>query len=155
MAMTPRARILDGTGSILDAQADAIVIPVNCVGVMGAGLALAAAQRWPELRAGYRSACEHGNLRPGTLWGGWTHEIDQRFVVCLPTKRHWKDPSRLDDVRAGLSALRALADGRRWASVAVPALGCGLGGLSWSDVRPLVVEAFTGSTCGVFVWGHQ
>jgi O-acetyl-ADP-ribose deacetylase (regulator of RNase III) len=147
--------MIDGTGSILDAQADAIVIPTNCHGVMGAGLALAAAQRWPEIARGYGSACRREPLTIGNLWGGWTHEFDQRYIVCLPTKRHWRDPSRLDDVRAGLSALRALADGRRWGSVAVPALGCGLGGLSWSDVRPLVVEAFAGSTCGVWLWGPR
>ena len=122
------------------AGCEALVNPVNCVGVMGRGLALAFRRRYPAHFAAYRRACRTGALRPGTV-----HVDDlgagacPRFLIALPTKRHWRDPARLDDVTHSVHALAAVLLERRVASVAVPKLGCGLGGLAWPDVHRAIV----------------
>ena len=115
---------------------EALVNPVNCAGVMGRGLALAFKRRYPAHFASYRRACRAGALRPGAV-----HVDDlgagasPRFLVALPTKRHWRDPARLDDVERSVRALADALRERRVASVAIPKLGCGLGGLAWPDVH--------------------
>ena len=141
--------ILNATGSILDSAAEAIVIPCNCVGITGAGLALAASKRWPEETARYQWVCRSNNLSPGKMvacpehgWDGENGFPDGRYVVWFPTKIHWKDPSRLEWIEAGLESLRADAEFIGWESISIPALGCGLGGLRWADVRPLIEAAF-------------
>lgn len=138
-------------GDIFASGADVLVCPVNCVpGVMGAGLALAFARRWPHLVASHRFACSEGFLRPGrvhtvslkvTRWSGRAYESVGPDAACalFPTKMHWREPSRLEYVTAGLAVVAKKFAERD--SIAIPALGCGLGGLDWADVRPLIVEA--------------
>ena len=128
------------TGDILEADTEALVNPVNCVGVMGKGLALRFKQRFPQNFRLYEAACRAGEVKPGEvfvvpMYGGF-------FIVNFPTKRHWKQPSRLEDIDAGLVDLVRAVNGRGIRSIAIPALGCGLGGLAWSDVRPRIVDAF-------------
>jgi O-acetyl-ADP-ribose deacetylase (regulator of RNase III) len=133
-----------GEGSILDADVDALVNPVNCAGVMGKGLALAFKKRFPEVFREYRRACDAGELALGRVHivelppgsGRPTH------VVHFPTKQHWRDRSALDDIATGLDSLVAAVRERAIRSIAIPALGCGLGGLEWTAVKPLVVSAF-------------
>lgn len=112
-------------GDIFMSGCDLIVIPVNCVGVMGRGLALEFRKRYPSRTSAYMQACNAKALRPGVLAHSF---INGTRFVFFPTKRHWRDPSRLEDVIMGLDA-----------SVAIPALGCGLGGLSWDLVRHEIV----------------
>lgn len=140
------------SGDILAADCDALVNPVNCRGVMGAGLARAIAARWPEIIQPYREAVDTGKLRPGTLHAAWLDSVDRpRVIVNLPTKDDWRAPSTMDLVRASLTALvKFLEDHRGIFTIAVPALGCGLGGLSWADVRASIEEhALMGPAC---VW---
>lgn len=121
-------------GDIFDSPAQVLVNPVNCHGAMGAGLAKQFWNRYPEIDPPYRVACRARTLRPGTVL--LLSARDGRTIANLPTKDHWRNPSHLDDVRQGLRALnRALAQGG-FTSVAVPALGTGLGGLDWRDVEP-------------------
>lgn len=121
---------------LLASGAAVLVNPVNCVGVMGAGLARRFAGLWPEMLADYRTACRRGTLRPG---GIHTHRVaEARWVANLPTKDHWRDPARIEWVDSGLVALAGFLASGQHRSVAVPALGCGLGGLSWEQVEPLV-----------------
>lgn len=133
-------------------DAEALVNPTNCVGVMGAGLALAMKSRFPWCFADYRKACDAGTHRPGTTLivpnprGGWPVAI-----IHLPTKRHWRAPSALEDVEAGLVALADLAEHRSLRSVAVPPLGCGLGGLDWAAVRPLMERILGQGGCRFLV----
>lgn len=138
------------SGDILAAEVEALVVPVNCVGVMGAGLARAVRREWPEVFKAYRLACRSGLVRVGSVTvfqmvGGWPW-----WVVALPTKDHWRQPSTLGFVEAGLAALRIEVADMGHGSVAVPALGCGLGGLRWADVCPLI-EGALGDLDGVEV----
>lgn len=143
------------TGDIFASGADAIVIPVNAVGVPGKGLALAAARRWPEWAADYKAACRRGELR-----AGWIHVTRgavmadrPRHIIALATKDHWRAPSRIEWVESGLCKLRAWAFGHHVRTLAVPALGCGLGGLSWDEVWPIMKSILVGAMCDVRVYG--
>ena len=135
-------------GDIFDSGAEALVNPVNCVGVMGAGLALEFKRRWPAYFAHYVAACRSGELRPGRIHEHWTNSEEKPDVIfSFPTKMDWQLPSCLEDVDAGLAALvvRFTVSNKRFGSpgilsIAVPALGCGLGGLDWTEVEPLMVR---------------
>ena len=136
-------------GDIFDSGAEALVNPVNCVGVMGAGLALGFKRRWPAYFAHYVAACRSGELRPGRIHEYWTNSEEKPNVIfSLPTKMDWQLPSRLEDVDAGLAALvrRVNIANEMFgiSSIAVPALGCGLGGLDWAEVEPLMVRYLGG-----------
>lgn len=128
-------------GNILDSGADVIVIPVNVCGVMGAGLAKAAKERWPSYFADYASACHAKTLTYNTLhiWRGPTSaEGTPKYIVSFPTKNHWKDLSSAEHIERMLPLLCSevsllAAFGAR--TVAVPALGCGRGGLHWEGPR--------------------
>lgn len=113
-------------GNLLKADAQALVNAVNCVGVMGKGIALQFKQAYPENFRVYESACTAKEVRPGRMLIVATGVlIGPRFVINFPTKRHWRDNSRIEDIDAGLNAL--IDDVRRLkiSSIAVPPLGCG------------------------------
>lgn len=120
---------------------EALVNPVNCVGVMGAGLAFAFKQRYPAAYTAYAKACNEGKVVPGRIF---TFEDRGHVILHFPTKRHYRDRSRLDDIETGLVALVAEIQAREICSVAIPALGCGLGGLEWAAVRPRIETALVG-----------
>lgn len=124
-------------GNLFDVPADVRVCTVNCVGAMGKGVALAFRRRYPGLFDSYRAACDRGELAPGRLhvWRG-----PDAVVICLPTKRHWRDGSRYEDIATGLRALRDYLVTRPGLRVVLPALGCGNCGLDWSRVRAMLVE---------------
>lgn len=130
-------------GNLLEADAEALVNTVNCVGQMGKGIALQFKQAFPVNCKLYEAACKRGEVVPGKMFiydnGGIANP---RFIINFPTKRHWRGNSRLEDVAAGLKAL--VEDVRRLEihSIAVPPLGCGLGGLDWQIVRPMIEQAF-------------
>ncbi|MBB4962675.1 macro domain-containing protein [Saccharothrix violaceirubra] len=128
--------IAEVRGNLLEAEADAIVNAVNTVGVMGKGIALAFKRAYPKNHAEYHAACARGELEVGRLLIHETGLEVPRYVINLPTKRHWRSRSRLADVVAGIAALREALVSLDVRSVAVPALGCGNGGLSWSEVGP-------------------
>ncbi len=120
-------------GDILTDPAEAIVIPVNTVGVPGAGLAKAWAKKDPDAADVYKSLCEKGLVKVGEI--NIIIHGDSRWIM-FPTKEHWKHPSRLEWIEDGLVDLQPQVTGLE--SLAVPALGCGLGGLEWDDVRRLM-----------------
>jgi O-acetyl-ADP-ribose deacetylase (regulator of RNase III) len=132
-----------GTGSLLDADTEAIVNTVNCVGVMGKGIALQIRQAYPEIYEEYVRACKERLVRPGKMLFTPTGRlVGPRWIIHFPTKRHWKGRSKIEDIKSGLEALVRDVVARGVESVAVPPLGCGSGGLSWYDVRPLIEAAF-------------
>ncbi|MDP9317215.1 MAG: macro domain-containing protein [Chloroflexota bacterium] len=125
------------SGDILTAPANIRVNTVNCVGVMGAGLALAFKSRYPAMFRDYQKACKAGQLQPGQLHI-WRDPMTNEEIINFPTKRHWRHPSRYEDVVAGLVALRAYLEPQGKVSVALPALGAGHGGLEWDKVKLLI-----------------
>ena len=138
-------------GDIFAQPAEALVNPVNCVGVMGKGLALQFKRRHPDAFLAYRQACAERRVRPGRMFTFDTGGDRPRWIVHFPTKRHWRDQSTVGDIEAGLHGLAAAVERYGIRSVAVPPLGCGLGGLDWRAVRPLVTECLAGIPATVIV----
>ncbi len=133
------------TGDILAEDAEALVNTVNCVGVMGRGIALQFKKAFPENFRAYAEACGRGEVRPGRMFVFDTLRLtNPRYIINFPTKRHWRANSRIEDIQAGLMDLVAAVREREIRSIAVPPLGSGLGGLEWSDVRPLIEKALRG-----------
>ncbi len=124
-----------------DDPTGAVVVPVNCLGAMGAGLALAAAKRWPEIVGPYKAVCRSEAMRPGEL-----HVFAaNRRVWLASTKRDWRDPSRGSWAIECAEQIAEMTHHRDdVVRVAVPALGCGLGGLSWRAYGPAIAEALRG-----------
>ena len=130
-------------GDILSAEAEALVNTVNCVGVMGRGIALQFRKAFPENFRFYETACQRKEVKPGSMLVFETGFLTlPRYIINFPTKRHWKGKSKLADIDVGLKALLAEVTERNIRSIAIPPLGCGLGGLNWADVRPRIVDAF-------------
>lgn len=130
-------------GDILKADAEALVNTVNCVGVMGRGIALQFRKAFPENFNVYKKACKNGEVKPGKMFVYDLNRISNpHFIINFPTKRHWRNKSRLEDIELGLQDLIKFIQQQKIHSIAIPPLGCGLGGLNWSDVRSLIIEAF-------------
>ncbi len=130
------------TGDILSAEADALVNTVNCVGVMGRGIALQFKKAFPDNFKAYAKACARQDVQPGRMFVYETGQLTgPRFIINFPTKRHWKGASRFSDIEAGLSALVTEVRTRGIQSIAIPPLGSGLGGLNWPDVRAAIERA--------------
>jgi O-acetyl-ADP-ribose deacetylase (regulator of RNase III) len=130
-------------GDILKADAEALVNTVNCVGFMGRGIAAQFSRAFPANLRAYEVACKRNEVQPGRMFIVETGQlVNPRYIVNFPTKRHWRATSRLIDIEAGLTALVAEIQRLGIRSIAVPPLGCGLGGLRWSVVRPLIERAF-------------
>jgi O-acetyl-ADP-ribose deacetylase (regulator of RNase III) len=130
-------------GNLLEEKTEALVNTVNCVGVMGKGVALQFKQAFPENFKQYKKACDAHTVQPGKMFIVSTESLlFPRYIINFPTKQHWKGKSKLQDVKSGLAAL--VEDIRRYNihSIAIPPLGCGNGGLDWNIVKPLITEAF-------------
>lgn len=140
------------SGDLFAEDVEALVNPVNCLGVMGKGLALAFRQRFPENFRQYHAFCTLGKMQPGVLFV--TPEdtpAGRRLIINLPTKRDWRDPSHEEDVALGLAALAGLIGEQAIGSVALPALGCGLGGLDWHECVKPMIETMLGGLDGVHI----
>lgn len=126
-------------GNLLNADVDAIVNTVNTVGVMGKGIALMFKERFPENFKAYAAACKANEVEVGELFITASAELSgPRWIVNFPTKKHWRNPTKREWVEDGLDALRNFIEEKNIRSIAIPPLGCGNGGLQWSDVRPLI-----------------
>ena len=135
--------IRDTKGNLLQADAEALVNTVNCIGFMGKGIALQFKQAWPENFEAYALACHAGEMHPGRMLVFETGRmVNPKFIINFPTKRHWRGKSRMEDIASGLKALITEVRKRGIRSIALPPLGCGNGGLNWKQVRPLIEHAF-------------
>lgn len=134
--------ITETTGDLLTAEVDALVNAVNTHGVMGKGLALQFKRAYPAMFDAYRAAATAGAISLGSVHVWPTGQPCPRYVINFPTKGHWRSASRLTDIESGLADLASVVRERSISSLALPPLGCGLGGLDWADVRPLIFAAF-------------
>lgn len=131
------------SGNLLADDADALVNTVNTVGVMGKGIALQFKRAYPEMFADYAREAKADRLVPGRIHVWETGSITgPRFIINFPTKRHWRAPSRLEDIDSGLLDLVRVVRELGVRSIAVPPLGCGNGGLRWDEVEPRIRAAF-------------
>ena len=130
-------------GDILHSDAQALVNTVNCVGIMGRGIALQFKKAFPENFKFYERACERGEVRLGAMLVYDTGRLTgPRYIINFPTKQDWRSKSRLEDIETGLQALIRTVRELDIKTIAIPPLGCGLGGLSWSAVRGRIEGAF-------------
>ena len=128
-------------GDIFQSAAEALVNPVNCVGVMGKGLARQFRDAYPRMNAKYVEACRDGDVLIGEMWVyGTGNLLGPKWIINFPTKVHWKDPSKKEYIENGLIDLADRVHAMGIRSVAIPALGCGLGQLDWGVVYPMLQE---------------
>lgn len=131
------------TGDLLEQEVDAIVNTVNCVGVMGKGIALQFARRAPENLKAYQRACKTGEVQVGRMFVFDAGPLARpHFIINFPTKDHWRARSKMSYVEDGLRDLIDQIRLRGIRSIALPPLGCGNGGLDWAEVRPRIESAF-------------
>lgn len=124
------------TGDILSEEAEALVNSVNCVGVMGRGIALQFKKAFPGNYNAYVAQCERNEMRPGRVFVFETGQtVFPRYIINFPTKRHWRGKSRIEDIESGLASLTKEIRSYGIRSIAIPPLGSGLGGLHWPEVR--------------------
>jgi O-acetyl-ADP-ribose deacetylase (regulator of RNase III) len=143
-------------GDMFFSYAQTLTISVNTVGVMGKGLASRAKYQFPDVYLQYQDACRSGKIKTGKPWI-YKREIlmDEeladnpstlenpnglRWFLLFPTKRHWKEKSHLGDIEKGLIWLLKHYKKEKITSLSLPALGCGLGQLQWSEVGPLMCK---------------
>lgn len=129
-------------GNLLEANVEALVNTVNTVGVMGKGIALMFRESFPDNFDAYARACRKRELRIGKMF--LTERTDlfgPRWIINFPTKTHWRVTTRKQWVEEGMQDLVRVIREKEIRSIAIPALGCGSGGLHWRDVRPVIVRA--------------
>jgi O-acetyl-ADP-ribose deacetylase (regulator of RNase III) len=126
-------------GDILKDESEALVNTVNCVGVMGRGIALQFKNTFPENFHAYSIACKKEEVQPGKMFTFETKSLtNPKYIINFPTKRHWKGKSQINDIKSGLIALKEDIKKFKIESVAIPPLGSGLGGLNWNEVKNLI-----------------
>jgi O-acetyl-ADP-ribose deacetylase (regulator of RNase III) len=131
-------------GDLLRQDADALVNTVNTAGIMGKGIALQFKRAWPEMFRDYEAACARGDVRIGAMHVWATGSLtNPRFIINFPTKRHWRSGSKLEDIDLGLTDLLRVIREYDLRSIAIPPLGCGNGGLDWTEVEPLIHRHLT------------
>lgn len=135
--------IIHRIGNLLEENAEALVNTVNCVGVMGKGIALQFKQAFPDNFAKYQKACRENKVKPGQMFVVPTGSLfNPKYIINFPTKIHWRGKSKIEYIEKGLTALVQEVKRLGIKSIAVPPLGCGNGGLEWDEVRPLIEKAF-------------
>src|SRR5579871_6095141 len=139
-------------GNLLDAPTEAVVNTVNTVGVMGKGIALMFKEAFPENFRAYHDAVEREEVRIGHMFVTENRAFEgPKWLINFPTKKHWRQPSKLEWIVDGLKDLHRVIREKGIRSIALPPLGCGNGGLEWTDVRPEIEQAL-GDLPDVDVW---
>ncbi len=150
------------SGDVLATSAQVLVIPVNCQGVAGRGVALQAKQQFPKWFETYRLVCQKGDMHLGKVTSMYVPtDKGYRYFLNFPTKGDWRRPSQLASLESGLAATVGKCR-RRFSdilippgpvqSIAFPKLGCGAGDLSWEDVRPLMESYLSQLSCEVLIY---
>lgn len=136
-------------GDIFSSPAQVLVNTVNTVGVMGKGVALECKKRYPEMFLYYQELCDEKKLDIGNLclW----KDVD-KWILLFPTKKHWRNPSKLEYIEAGLKKFVASYYKMGIESIAFPRLGCGNGQLKWKDVKPLMEKHLGTLPIQIFIY---
>jgi O-acetyl-ADP-ribose deacetylase (regulator of RNase III) len=143
-------------GDIFKSGADGLVIPVNCEGVMGKGLAKEFKARYPKACSQYIRDAQCGLLLPGTAWMAEDNGGYGFSVIFATTKNQWRNPSQYGWVYSALGGIRKIIAGESARkTVAVPALGCGAGGLDWVTVRLATKAAMHGLAPTILIYEPQ
>jgi O-acetyl-ADP-ribose deacetylase (regulator of RNase III) len=137
------------TGNLLDSNAEALVNTVNTVGVMGKGIALQFKKAFPVNNKRYREACKNGELVTGKLL---VVEDSNKTIINFPTKEDWRNPSKNEYIASGLIALLSYLKQSKLKSIALPALGCGNGGLEWKVIKPMLTGMLSELTIEIIVY---
>ena len=134
--------------SIFDSRAHALVNPVNCVGVMGKGLAAAFKARYPEMFTYYQWACRERKIEIGKpmYYGSY-----RKTIVLFPTKQSWRQSSNIGWIDQGLAGFVDSYWEENLGAVSFPKLGCGLGGLDWNDVKPVMEKYLQDLSIPVYI----
>ena len=143
------------SGSIFNARVEALVNPVNAVGAAGKGLAFEFRRRYPYNYKMYRAQCIAKKVQVGALLCVGTSVIEPKVIINFPTKKHWSEPSRLEYIDSGLAELVNIIPSLQIKSIAVPALGCGCGGLKWEDVKPFIEKHLSEIDINVYVFSPK
>lgn len=141
-------------GNIFESDAEAIVNPVNCDGIMGKGLALEIKKKYPSVFLQYRKFCKSGELVIGKVLLVKTKEEQPKYIINFPTKNHWRNPSEYSYIKLGLGSLKSLLKKYqpKINSIAIPALGCGLGGLKWEEVSKMIEESLKDLDVDIYIF---
>jgi O-acetyl-ADP-ribose deacetylase (regulator of RNase III) len=132
------------SGNIFQEEVEAIVNTVNCVGVMGRGLALQFKKKFPDNFKSYKQACKTNSIKLGSVFVYDTGQIiGPKYIINFPTKNHWRENSKLSEIDRGLDSLKDFIIEQKIRSISIPPLGCGLGGLDWEDVKSLITQKFS------------
>ena len=143
-------------GNLLESQAEALVNTVNTVGIMGKGIALMFKDAFPDNFRAYAKACKAGQVNVGNIFATEQQDLmrNPKWIINFPTKQHWRNPSKIEWIDAGLASLRSFIIEKSIHSIALPPLGSGNGGLDWRDVRPRI-EAMLGPLKDVAVTVYE
>lgn len=143
-------------GNFFDYKADIRINTVNCVGAMGAGVALQFKNKYPEMNKEYVKACNEGNIKIGRphIWTNtdFFNEEDNVIIINFPTKLHWKNPSQYEYVEKGIEWLVQFLKNHENKTITVPALGCGHGGLDWTIVKEMIVKSLSNLNLEILVF---
>lgn len=142
------------SGDFFEFDADIMVNTVNCVGVMGAGVALAFKKRFPEMFADYVQKCKARQIHPGqpSVWVQRDMISKEIAIVNFPTKDDWRNPSKYSYIEDGLQWFSRYLEDKKGKIVTLPALGCGHGGLEWSTVRAMILSKLENSPADIYVF---
>jgi O-acetyl-ADP-ribose deacetylase (regulator of RNase III) len=138
--------------SILTSRAQTVVNTVNTVGVMGKGLASEFKSLYPEMFSKYKEYCDLGILTIGKLWL-WKGQ--DQWVLNFPTKKHWKNPSKIEYIEFGLKKFVEQYELQGITEIAFPRLGCGNGGLNWEDIKPLMENYLSNLHIPVYIHDYE
>lgn len=136
-------------GNLFDSPAKVLVNTVNTVGVMGKGIAKTFKDIYPEMFTRYMELCESKRFDIGNLW---LYRTDHKWVLNFPTKKHWRNSSKLEYIEAGLQKFVTTYSDQNITSVAFPQLGCGNGELEWKEVEPLMLRYLRPLPINIFVY---
>lgn len=139
-------------GDLFSTPAQVLVNTVNLDGVMGKGIALQFKKLYPEMFKEYQFFCENKMLEIGKLW---LYKSDNKWILNFPTKIHWRNPSKLEYIEKGLQKFVDTYKDKNITSIAFPKLGCGNGGLKWSDVKPIMDKYLKNLPIDIYIYEDQ